>query len=261
MLDNQPDEISNISITPINHRSLTEEIVERITDAIETEQLMPGQKLPSEPKFADQLGVSRNTLREAINILVENDLLYRSRGVGTFVSKKVPIKLVTDMEKVVSTTDVIKNQGCIPGVEDFSYKLIPANTLLAQKLNIAQKEHLLIISRTRTANGIPVTRSNEHIPLFINELILDQLINVSKNKNWSLYELLKSAGYAPSYEVSRIRAIIAEGDLAKKMGVPEGDPLLCFEQTHFSIKRNEPILYCVNYHNHKIIEPIFIRKV
>ena len=261
MLDNQPEDISNIPIAPINNRSLTEEIVERITTAIDTDQLKPGQKLPSEPKFADQLGVSRNTLREAINILVENDLLYRSRGIGTFVSKKVPIKIVTDMEKVISTTDVIENQGCIPGVVDFTYKIIYANSLLSQKLNIPLNDRVLIISRTRTANGIPVTRSNEHIPFSIAELIMGPLKEVSKNENWSLYKLLKLAGFAPSYEVSRIRAIIAEGDLARKMDVSEGDPLLCYEQTHFSKTQNEPILYCVNYHNHKIIDAIFIRKV
>src|SRR4051794_13789935 len=77
----------------VTRPSMFEETVERLGTAIRVGLLAPGTQLPPERELADQLGISRSTLRHALNTLVQSGLLAsaRGRGGGTFVAARPPL--------------------------------------------------------------------------------------------------------------------------------------------------------------------------
>jgi GntR family transcriptional regulator, transcriptional repressor for pyruvate dehydrogenase complex len=82
---------------PVQAPTTFEETVERLGTAIKLGLLPPGTRLPPERDLADELGISRSTLRQALTTLVQSDLLvaYRGRGGGTFVAEAPPLTVDT----------------------------------------------------------------------------------------------------------------------------------------------------------------------
>jgi len=247
------------SLPPIANRSLTEEVISRIEEAIRTSVLKPGQKLTSEPALAAHLGVSRNTLREAVNILVNKGILYRMRGIGTFVSVQSEFMLKTNLEHIVGTSQLIRNIGHVPGQRGFKLIIETPSEKIAKKLQIDPNQKVVHIFRIRTADDIPVIVSEEYISLEMLEGVTLPY-EAESCANWSIYEFLASAGYSIYMASTRIKSLVADQVLARLLEIEEGQSLLCMEQLHFSNNYLKPILYCINYHNDNIIYVEVVRK-
>ncbi len=234
---------------------LPELIAESIRQAINSGQLQPGEQLPSEPQFAEQLGVSRTTLRDAVRILVSEGILERRRGVGTFIANNPLVNIQEGLETLFSTTELIHNKGYVPGTSESKWETIPATENLADILEVPSGTPLMHLSRTRTANGIPVIHCEEYLPLTL--LGIDEI--ETPQGDWSLYKLLKEAGFSISSAVCKVAPVVADQNLVAKLNVQLNHPLLLLRQTHFA-NDNRPILYCENYHNSSVIEFHLIRK-
>jgi GntR family transcriptional regulator len=243
----------------IPSRSRSEEVVVRIEEAIRSSVFKPGQQLPSEPVLADQLGVSRNTLREAINSLIEKGVLYRSRGVGTFVTVQSEIMLQTNLEQVVGTSSIIRSKGYEPGQRGFKMLVENADDWVAQRLQIEPGSKVLHISRIRTASLTPVISSEEYIPM---DLLDGKPLpeGTADCDNWSIYEYIHQTGFEISMAMTHIKATMSDRHLAKVLEIKEGQPLLRLEQIHYSNAFLRPVLFCVNYHNDNIIDVEVVRK-
>jgi GntR family transcriptional regulator len=234
---------------------LPELIAESIRQAINDEQLKPGRQLPGEPQFATQLGVSRTTLRDAVRILVSEGILERRRGVGTFVTDNPLVNIHEGLETLLGTTTLIRKKGYIPGTSESKWETIAAPEHLAEILEIPPGTPLIHLSRTRTANDIPVIHCEEYLPVTI--------IGPEKFKgasgDWSLYKLLKEAGSSVVSAVCKLTPVVADQRLAACLHVHLHHPLLLLRQTHYA-GDHRPILYCENYHNSSVIEFHLIRK-
>ena len=101
-----------MSIKPDN-RHLYLQVIDRLKQDIEQGVYKEKEKLPSEFDLAKQLGVSRATLREALRILEEDNVIIRRHGVGTFVNAK-PL-FTSGIEQLNSVTDMIFQAGMKPG--------------------------------------------------------------------------------------------------------------------------------------------------
>jgi GntR family transcriptional regulator len=254
---NGQQEITGLSRIP--NRSLTEEVLVRMEEAIRTSVFKPGQKLPSEPALASQLGVSRNTLREAVNILVDKGVLYRLRGIGTFVSGQSEFMLQTNLERVVGTSQLIRSKGHIPGQCGFKLTIEAPTETIAQKLQIEINQKVVHISRIRTADEIPVILSEEYYSLDLLQGV-ELPYEAEKLDNWSIYEYMAQAGYVIDMAGTRIKSLVADRRLARLLEIKEGQPLLSMEQVHFAGNSHKPVLYCINYHNDNIIDVEVVRK-
>jgi DNA-binding GntR family transcriptional regulator len=256
MLDNQ----QQIMFRKIKFPSITDEVIDQILFAIRSESYLPGQKLPSEITLADQFGISRNTIREAINSLIEKGFLFRQRGIGTFVTPQTSVMLKTNLAAVVGTSNFITEQKRIPGQIGFTNSYIIPPMSVSEKLQIPESEKVMHISRLRTADGIPVIQSDEYIPGNIPDLDY-QFTKYSKLADWSIYDFFDKSNYKIHSIITHVHAISADKELAKKLNIEVNESLLCMEQTHFSNAYNRPILYCRNLHNDKIIDIMLIRSV
>ena len=254
MLDNQQNNFFRKIVYP----SVTDEVVNQILNAIRTDIFVPGEKLPSEPNLADQLGVSRNTLREALNTLIEKGYLFRQRGVGTFVTPQSGVMLKANLSDAVGTSTLILNQKKIPGQIDFSYQIETPSKTVAENLQISESVKVIHISRVRTADGIPVIQSEEYLSTEIPGLNYD-FSSFKELKNWSIYDYFRKSNYCIQTVITHVHAITADLEMAQKLNVEEHTPLLCLEQTHFSNSYINPMLHCMNYHNDKIINIMLVR--
>ncbi len=100
-------------------RHLYLQVIDRIKRDIETGVYKEKQKLPSEFELAKQLGVSRATLREALRVLEEENIIIRRHGVGTFVNAR-PL-FTSGIEQLSSVTDMIRQAGRKPGTSFFVF--------------------------------------------------------------------------------------------------------------------------------------------
>lgn len=239
---------TTIFVNPISE-PLPNLIAESIRQAITNGQLRPGEQLPGEPQFATQLGVSRTTLRDAVRILVGEGVLERRRGVGTFIADNPLVNIQEGLETLLGTTELIRKKGYLPGTSASKWEVILAPELIAEALETSPGTSLLHLSRTRTANGLPVIQCEEYLPI----TIFGPEKIVELESDWSLYKLLEEVGSEIASAVCKITPVVADQTLATRLNVPLYHPLLLLRQIHYS-SGHQPVLYCENYHNSSVIE-------
>lgn len=193
-------------------------------------ELPPGSPIPSERELADRYGVSRLTVRSAIGKLVEEGLLTRARGKGTFTAaRRMELQIY-----LMSFTGDMRRRGLVPTTEvlGLSAEVPPSDTATALGLDGGQPAHRL--ARLRRADGVPlaVERGWYHPgPL---PGLLDQ------DLTGSLYELLASHYDLRFDHASQtVWAEAADRETARLLGIRAGDPLLVFRR--ISSTRGEPV--------------------
>ena len=236
---------------------LPDQIASSLREAILAGRLQPSQQLPAEPSLATQLKVSRATLRSALSILIQEGLLVRRHGIGTFVSAVPPHVLRGALTDLTSMTEVIRSQGYEPGTEGLTIRPDRSSDV-AQVFGLSPEVEFMHITRTRLANGVPVIHCEEHVPYSILRQ-RDFKLPAPGVTDWSLYKALTDAGLVLSVAECNVLPVQADRTIAKRLKVKPGDPLLLLKQLHYVVS-GEPVLYCENWHNTKLIEFQVIRR-
>ena len=187
----------------------------------------PGDMLPSEKELIDQFEVSRITVRQALEMLVNDGLIYRRRGRGTFVA--VP-KIEQGLNRIVSFTEDMRQRGLHPGTEILFAGLEPASAELADKLDVAPGEELVLIERLRLADDEPLSIEISHLVHRYCPGVLEH--------DYARVPLREQL--ATSYNIALVRAeqvlraVAAPKDVADKLLVPVGAPLFYIERISYS---------------------------
>lgn len=226
-------------------------VADSIRHAIRRGRLGPNQKLPSEPRLAEQLGVSRATVRDALRILTIEGLLLRQHGVGTFVSAVPTSQLGAGLAELTSTTQLIRQHGYRPGTVGRPVEAITSEPRVATLFGLSEQAPLLRFSRTRSASGRPVIHCEEFVPADI----LRDTPTSHRNRagDWSLYDALRREGVRIASAICKVVPVAADSELGAHLDVKPGHPLLLLKQLHYTGK-GEPVLYCENFHNSDLIE-------
>ncbi|PWJ55685.1 transcriptional regulator, GntR family [Quadrisphaera granulorum] len=147
--------IDRSSPVPLYHQ-----LAERLRAAIADGTLPPGSRLENEVALAGKLGLSRPTMRQALQELVDKGLLVRRRGVGT----QVVHPHVNRSMALTSLHDDLARSGRVPTTEVLDYALAPAPRELAEALAIAAGVEVVTVRRLRSADGEPLALMINHIP-------------------------------------------------------------------------------------------------
>ncbi len=118
-----------------------------------------GSPIPSERELSDTLNISRMTVRQALNELVTEGLLYREKGKGTFVSKPQ-----LEQKNIMSFSDIVKLKGFEPTSQILEFKKEDASEALRQVLDLKAGEKVFYLKRLRVASGMPVGIEQNYIP-------------------------------------------------------------------------------------------------
>ena len=131
---------------------------EQVLELIETLQV--GDAIPSERALSHDLGVSRLTLRAALDELVREGRLTRRRGSGTFVAEPKVAKGMT----ITSFSDDMRLRGLTPGSRTLEFRTVPAGARLGRILHVSPSEPVLSVKRLRLADGEPMAVELLHVP-------------------------------------------------------------------------------------------------
>ncbi len=145
-----------------DHRHLYLQVIDRLKDDIVKGVFQEKEKLPSEFELAKSLGVSRATLREALRLLEEENVIVRRHGVGTFVNPK-PI-FTSGIEHLSSVSSMIRGAGMEPGTIYLSSMEALPNDEDVKRFHCNEDDNIITIERVRTANGEPVVYCVDKVP-------------------------------------------------------------------------------------------------
>lgn len=204
-------------------------IRESLRAMIASGELAHGQKLPSEDELAVQYGVSRMTVRQGISDLIDEGLLYRRHGVGTFVAFP---HVERDHSRLTNFFESSNAQGIEAKASILSIEVLPAKQKIARALSILEGERVIRIKTLRYAESVPVTVHDAYIPhrLFA-PLLKEDLHKLEVQHLWTLFENL---GYRVKSAVQKLEAREADEELADLMEIEEGSPILYKERTVFA---------------------------
>jgi GntR family transcriptional regulator len=215
------------------------QIREALRNNITSGLLKRGERLPPEHELATKFSVSRMTIRESIEDLVDQGLLYRRHGVGTFVAFP---HLERDHTRLTSFFDKAQEEGVHVRAELLSLEVMPAKAPVARALDLPPSGQVICIKTLRYADEVPVTVHEAYVPQEPFAGIVND--NVEALHLWSLME---KYGYKVKRAVQRLEARAADKGLAALMKIKEGAPILYKERTVYAAD-GTPVefTYCYN---------------
>lgn len=199
------------------------QISTRIEEAIHDETLPAGARLENEISLANRLGMSRPTIRRAIQELVDKGLLVRRRGIGTQV---VHGKVTRNVE-LTSLYEDLERSGQKPVTKLLSAEIGKADRDTAEHLGVKVGSPVLHIKRLRSADGVPISILENYLPEEFTDLDLGQL------SRHGLYQMLRTRGVTIRVAKQRIGARSANATEAELLDLTKGGSLLTMERTAF----------------------------
>ena len=211
------------------------QIAEGLLDQIESGQLHPGDRLPPERELSETLGVSRLTLRRALQVLEGRGLLSRRQGAGTYIAEP---KLERHAARVFSFTKGMLERGHIPGTRLVAIERRPVEVSIGRHLQLAVSAPVYVMIRLRLVNQEAVMIENYTVPA-------DRFPDLDRHdlEGRSLYEIMEQ-----EYHVLLSRArqslepVVSTEFEANLLGIPLGAPLMLERRLSYD-DRGEPVEY------------------
>ncbi|GLW05319.1 GntR family transcriptional regulator [Microtetraspora sp. NBRC 13810] len=199
---------------------------EILLDLMESNELPIGAAIPSERDLCQQFGLSRMTVRQAVDHLVSEGRLHRVAGKGTFVARpKIEMAL-----RLTSFSDDMRARGLRPGSRDLDRRIMRASAHLARELGIRPGDEVHFIERLRTADGEPLCIERAHIPVSLAPDLIDRDLT-----DRSLYGLLESDyGLVLDAGELTIDGGIADPGDADLLKLPRGGAVLLLQRRSFA---------------------------
>ena len=211
------------------HRDSQVPVWAQIEDALAARiargQLQVGDRLPAERELAEQLAVSRGTIRQALDALAARGLVERGVGRGTFVAAgKVELRL----QDVAGFTAQMARAGLVASARVLRAAVVLAPADIAAALELADRAPALRIERLRLAGRLPVTLEDTWVPAERFPGLEDL------DLRGSIYALMRDLyNRGPVRVVEALEPVVAQKHSAAALGVQPGAALMLVERTAF----------------------------
>lgn len=196
------------------------QVSQHLENAIASGALPPGTLFENEIQLADQLGVSRPTMRRAMQHLVDKGLIVRRRGIGTRV---VQPKVRRALE-LTSLYDDLAGTGQAPATQVLEFDHISADAEIADRMQCAEGAPIVHIVRLRSAGDNPIAKMTNYLPASVVDFDATTLATNS------LYELLRRRGTRLHSATQTVSARVATAAEAKLLHEPRGAALLTMKR-------------------------------
>jgi GntR family transcriptional regulator len=203
-----------------------------LEEAIEDGRLPRGSKLESELDLAEQLGISRPTMRAAIKQLVDKGLLMRRRGIGTTVAPR-PVRRAVAL---TSLYDDLKREGREPRTRVLALEEVLCPPDVAEHLGLDPTASVLRFERLRIAGTDPIALMHNVVPAGLLELDRGDL------ERTGLYDVFRENGITPHVATQQVGARKAGAEEAELLEIEPGDPVLTMTRVAYDTN-GRPIEY------------------
>ncbi len=206
-----------MNISETTTQPLFEQIREDISKKITDRSYPAGSKIPTEPELMKTYGVSRITVRRAIEELCKEGILVKKQGKGTFVQEK---KIFRKLEHTVSFSSACAANGTAPSSYVVKRAVLPAGSGELPDCAALADDSVIYIQRVRRANDIPIMIENNYYPYTPYSFLLTEPLSDS------LYDLLREKGILIGCsQNSYIDAKKASPEDAFLLSIQPGDPV------------------------------------
>ncbi|MBS3787475.1 GntR family transcriptional regulator [Candidatus Bipolaricaulota bacterium] len=212
------------------------QIKELFKERIESGDLEPHQRLPSERDLEKRHGISRMTARRALTELESEGYAYREQGKGSFVAEP---KLRQALLELTGFTEDMKKRRMSPGARVIEQKLVDGDQELAKKLEVEMDAKIFVLQRIRLAEGEPLAIETSHLRYEVCEGIEEYDF-----EDRSLYDTLRGDfDITLSRAEQSVEATLADEFEAKNLEIDKGTPMLMTERTTYLGDEETPIEY------------------
>ncbi len=226
---------------------------DRILEMIREEKRVPGDQLPSEAALSQTIGVSRNTIRDALMSLEQDGVVIRRHGLGTFVSAS-PQPLKTGLNRMLPIPELIAAAGFRPRMQDLEVRTCRAPAEVSQTLGVSGDESLPCVSILYLADRRPAIHiSYWLLPVFAGD------------PRWSQFDghmvnfVERSLKMPIHHSRVRIQAVVADKALASKLKVKHGSPLLKLSHVAFTAQ-DQPVYCSYSYQDSDLLQVTVVRQ-
>jgi GntR family transcriptional regulator len=186
-----------------------------------------GDQLPTEDSLIARFGVSRITVRRAIQNLVSRGLVEIRRGKGTFVAAP---RITQDLKELSGFVEDMHALGRKPTARVIGKEIVPANAIVARQLALTRGERVVRIRRVRLADGVPLSFDETYLPLEIGRKIITNNLKVEP-----IFSLLERKYDVPLIEAEyKLDAVPADSEVASALRVKKQSPIFRIERTSYS---------------------------
>jgi DNA-binding GntR family transcriptional regulator len=200
------------------------QLAQHLENEIRSGGLAVGSRLDNEIQIAQDLGLSRPTVRRALQYLVDRGMLVRRRGIGTQV---VGAQVRRDLE-LTSLFEDLSRSDREPSTQVLSYGITPADSAVAYGLGVEEGAPVLVIERLRLARGEPLAIMHNGLPARFAEAMSREELETR-----GLYQLLRNAGVHLRLASQRIGARKTTPREAKLLHESRGAAVLTMERTAY----------------------------
>ncbi|SFG41402.1 transcriptional regulator, GntR family [Halobacillus alkaliphilus] len=200
-----------------SHTPLYKQVANKIKNQILSDHLDKGDAIPSEQKLADFYGVSRVTIRQAVQTLVNEEILYKVRGSGTYVKQS---KIEHDIYRLQSFTEEMESLGQNPSNQVLDFHMQTPVETIKDTLQLKDGEKVFFIRRLRSGDGEPMILEETYMPV---SLFPDLSVEVMTH---SKYEYVEKKGYTIKERQGEILPFTPKNELKKTLQMKDNSCIL-----------------------------------
>lgn len=197
--------------------------------------LYPGDRLPTEDELIEQFGVSRITVRRAIQNLVSRQLVVTKQGRGTYVATP---KISQPLTALTGFVEDMTRQGLRTRARVLVVEERPASPEVRTALELPLGATVTLIDRVRLAAGVPISFDRTYLPSALGRLVAQDDL-----ENEPIFALLEQRHGTPLVEAAyALQASTADKDVGQALDIPEGSAVFRIERTSYTTG-NRPVDY------------------
>jgi GntR family transcriptional regulator len=197
--------------------------------------LKPGDRLPSEEELLTRFGVSRITIRRAIQNLIQRGIVEIRRGHGTYV---LAPRISQELTTLTGFVEDMEIHGRKASARVVSQEVVAANMIVARQLGISKGVRVMRIERVRLADSVPMSFDETFLPLDVGKQIVGNDLRIKP-----IFTLLEEKYGIPLTGAEyQMEAAAASAHIAQALAISEGSPVFRIERTSFT-EGGRPIDY------------------
>lgn len=222
------------------------QLAEQLKVRIAGGEFTPGARMPSEQELVADTGLSRITVRAALNMLARDGWVIRRQGVGTFAGHPIDQELST----VQTTPEVLQLLGMIPDVKVLSFATVLPPADVQKALRLRPSERVVLLKRLYRSGNTPIALVYVYLPLALEkhaEILKDE--RMPTETTFTILEQKLGITIKEAHQV--IKARNADRDVARALRIKAGAPILVLDRLTVGID-GRPLEYDVcHYHSER----------